>query len=128
MANQVIINGTLSIVVGNVRDVGTLATTINMSGSSYVSTATDITASAYQALDTASLANVKGGYFSNNDISASIVVALDSSGTSKIIVLGPETETTWAYSGSVAAVPLWAKAISPANNQTAELQYFLFES
>lgn len=128
MANQVIINGTLSIIVGNVRDVGTIATTFSMSGSNYVSTLQDITASAYQALDTSSLSNVKGGYFSNNDVSASIIVATDSSGTNKVVIVSPLAETTWAYSGSIASVPLWAKSVSPANNQTAELQYMLFEA
>jgi hypothetical protein len=128
MANQAIINGTVTIAVDNGRDVGTIATTVTMNGENYISTIQNITSSAYQALNTSSLGDIHGGYFSNNDISASVIIATDSAGTNKVVILYPLSETSWAYSGSIASVPLYAKSVNPSNGQYAALQYMLFES
>ena len=128
MANQVISNGTFTLATGTIRSVGTVATTINLVGTNYVATVQNITASAYQALDTSSLSDIRAGYFANNDISASIIIAWDNAGSKQVMILQPDDSVSWTFSGSAAANPMWAKSVSPADGKQAALEYILTES
>lgn len=126
MANQAIINGTFTLNSGTLRSVGTVATTITLAGTNYVANIQNVTGSAFTALDTSSLADVRAGYFANNDISASIIIAFDNAGTKPIAILLPDDSMTWTYSGSIAASSLWAKAVNVTTS--ASLEYILCES
>jgi hypothetical protein len=128
MANTLTVNGTYTLNASDVRSIGTIAMNNTLGGDNYVATVQNITASAYQPLSTSSLDNVRSGFFANNDISASIIVALDNAGTKQVLILSPFDTAVWTYSGSVAAVPLWAKSVNPADGKNAELQYILNEA
>lgn len=124
MGNSITLSGTYTLSSGQVRDVGTVSTTITTSGSNYVSK-NDTVGTSFQALTTSSLSSVNSGFFSNNDASGSVIVALDNAGTKPVSIIGPLQETTWLFSGSAASTTLYAKAVSPANGVNISFDYIL---
>ena len=129
--NTFTLSGTSTFNVGSTRNTANLASTVNInnSGSGYIQETQNITGSAWTALLTSSLSDVKVAWFFNTDLLSNIVIATGSAGQNILMNLQPDADTvqlTW--SGSL---PLFAKSFPSqfgVNTGSVVLQYILASS
>ena len=126
MANTLTFNGTFTPTFGSLRPVASIATSITLSGSNFIANTLNVTSSAYTPLATSSLSDLRYAFFANNDATASIIVAFDTSGTKTLTVIPPDESAVIPYSSSIAAASLYAKAVGSTGSVV--LDYILLES
>ena len=127
MANTVALNGSYTLTLDGLRTVGDMTGTVYLTGSNSSIQSQDITSSAYTALNTSSLSDLRMAWFYNDYINTGsgsvITVATDNAGAKPICILWPDDAVIIAWSGST---PLYAKVTS--GSKDAVLQYVLNES
>lgn len=125
MANIITITGNVGITSGNSnRNQYNLTDTITPSGLNFVNENLNLTGSGYTAMRTSSLANLKFGYFYNNDISASITLATGSTGGNILGILSPGDSQILRWNGT--SLPS-LYAVNSGTGSTV-LTYFLSEN
>ena len=122
MGNQIVSSGTFTVVSNTIRSVGTVSDTITANSYAFVAETQQISTSSLTPLLTSSLTDVRLGYFTNTDLTASITLY---SGSYPISVLPPGDTNIVGYSGSLPA--LYAKATNNSGT-TVPLQYIISSS
>ena len=123
MANTWTLNGSVTLNSLNSKLVGPINQAITINGSNGVWQSQNVTTGSWIGLDTGSLTDLRYAWFTNTDVSSSILIATGSAGQNQIAIIQPSDDYLLPWSGSL---PLYAKAIG--SNGTVVLQYILTES
>lgn len=122
MGNQIISSGTFTVTSNTIRSIGTVSDTISTVSTAFVSETQQISTSSLSPLVTSSLSDLRMGYFTNNDATASVTLY---SGSAPISILVAGDTTILGFSGSNPA--LYAKGTNNSGT-TVPLQYILCSS
>lgn len=122
MGNQILSSGTFTVTSNTIRATGTVSDSINTVSTAYISETQQISTSSLTPLVTSSLTDIRLGYFTNNDLTASITLY---SGSYALSILPAGDTNILGFSGSNPA--LYAKGTANSGT-TVPLQYILSSS
>ena len=120
MANTATIIGSFTLNVGGIRNTADLYTNITLTGDNIIVGSVPVTSSAYTALDTSSLADMRMMWLYNDSTSSMVTVATDAAGTKPIAILSPEDSALVPWSGST---QVWVKITSGSKDATFQYSF-----
>lgn len=130
MANQFIVNGTVTLNSDSFKLATNLNNTLTLNGTGNSTTTTYVTASAWTALVTSSLSNYRAGAFVNQgdaNGSGSITLATGSAGGNQLMILSVGDGAVHYWNGNN-ILPLFAQVVSGTSTGSVVLQYSLTTS